>query len=628
MVALAVLLVLMVTGQAQMIITPPAPNVQTIEMAASNSERIVTGTYRISHPVPGARWYDISYAVKSTLKGEPVPEITVRVRATRALLPPYIRLGDVYLISVPSTPGIDPFIADLSDPALVVLTAGLNLLRDAEEVMRRMLERIAETHGKPPAEKFAVPLPSKLIKAAGLEDPMQRGYREADVPVDEHLEAFARKELRSKDMRERINGLKALGLFKDADLHAVLPLLQDPEPLIDLQPAFNHGIEGREYPVRRAAVNLLQQRGFPIPSPAPVLEEFIDRIATVENLNWGGKIEEENLIALQANKVIRRLNLTANPLTAKEVLLVSRLASLKELILPSTELDDNKLAFLANLPNLEKLEIDRDPVSDKSVDTLVGMKSLKSLTIYLTDITDDGLAELRRRRPDLYIMQVNTRFPRKPKPPVMAKLTEADCPHIVYTLNPRRQPSKEWTMFNTGRLNGPLAHNRSPSGRDYFGPFGQQDVVLHLAKLAPHQDVHLEIELWVIGSWDGDGTLGPGPDIIGISVPEVGSLLHSTFFNNTEGDPAAPLQSFPDPYPGPGHIGYTGAFEVRSLGFIEPWDGHDYHRDAVYRLHYTFHHEGSELYVVFSGQNVPVSYLNKLTDDENWGIGGLRVSTD
>jgi len=491
-----------------------------------------------------------------------------------------------------------------------------------------MMERIAEAQGKPPAEKFAVVLPSKLLKASGLEDSARGGFREADVPVDEHLKAFARKELHSKGMWERLNGLKALGLFKDADLRVVLPLLQDPEPIIDLEPAFNHGIEGREYPVRRAALNLLQDRGFPIPSPAPVLQEFISRIASVENLNWGGKIEDEDLIALQANTKIKRLNLTANPLSAKKVLLVSRLASLKELVLPSTELDDNKLAFLANLPNLEKLEIDRNPVSDKSVETLVGMKSLKHLTIYLTDITDDGLAELRRRRPDLYIMQVNTRFPSQPKPVEMAKLTEADCRHLVYTLNPRQQPSKDWSRRNTGRLTGPLAHNRSPSGRDYLGPFGQQDMVLHLANLPKHQDVHLEIELWVIGSWDGDGTLGPGPDIIDISVPEVGSLLHSTFFNNTEGDPLAPLQSFPDPYPGPGHIGYTGAFEVRSLGFIEPWDGHDYHRDAVYRLHYTFHHDTPDLYVVFSGQNVPVSYLTKLTDDENWGIGGLRVSTD
>ena len=114
-----------------------------------------------------------------------------------------------------------------------------------------------------------------------------------------------------------------------------------------------------------------------------------------------------------------------------------------------------------------------------------------------------------------------------------------------------------------------------------------------------------------------------------IQVPGVGTLLHSTFFNNTEGDYAGlPAQSFPDPYPFGFHKGYTGAAEAHSLGFAEAWDNRIYKRDAVYRLQYTFAHVWSDLRLVLTGQTAPEGTVQKLQDDEQWGIGAVVVKTD
>ena len=144
-----------------------------------------------------------------------------------------------------------------------------------------------------------------------------------------------------------------------------------------------------------------------------------------------------------------------------------------------------------------------------------------------------------------------------------------------------------------------------------------------------HKNVRVSIELFIIGSWDGYGALGAGPDILDIQVPNLGTLLHSSFFNDTEGDDALlKLQSFPDPYMMGFHPGYTGAFSAKSLGFTDVWDGITNHRDAVYKLDYTFAHTGPSVQLTFNGLTVSEGGITTLTGDENWGIGNLIISTD
>jgi len=136
--------------------------------------------------------------------------------------------------------------------------------------------------------------------------------------------------------------------------------------------------------------------------------------------------------------------------------------------------------------------------------------------------------------------------------------------------------------------------------------------------------VRIDLQLFVIGSWDGNGGLGAGPDLIDIQVPVIGTLLHSSFYNCTEnGSESVPMQSFPDSYPFGFHKGYTGAARVRSLAFVQR-----YPRDAVYPIQYTFAHDGADLEIVVSGLTVPQDDVKELSEDETWGIGGLTISTD
>ena len=204
----------------------------------------------------------------------------------------------------------------------------------------------------------------------------------------------------------------------------------------------------------------------------------------------------------------------------------------------------------------------------------------------------------------------------------------AECGRTVYTLDRMSGHLEHWSSQTVGQFTGALQWSRSPSGRDFLGPFGQQAVTLNLTGLPEHGNVHVELELFIIGSWDGTGGLGAGPDILDVHIPGVGTALHSTFFNNTELDATdVPMQSFPDTYPFGFHKGYTGAASVRSLGFTESWDGRPYKRDAVYDLRYTFAHSGSGLQIVITGHTVP-EIIRALEDDERWGIGRIVVKTD
>ncbi|RYG33530.1 hypothetical protein EON81_17945, partial [bacterium] len=211
------------------------------------------------------------------------------------------------------------------------------------------------------------------------------------------------------------------------------------------------------------------------------------------------------------------------------------------------------------------------------------------------------------------------------KPVALVPMTNAVCSRTAYTLS----GLQNWTTQPLGRLVGPLSGNRSPSGRDFLGLFGQQSVTLKLTGLPTHGNVSIDLQLFLIGSWDGNGGTGNGPDLIDIAVPGVGTLLHSTFFNNTEGtDAGLPMQSFPDPYPFGFHVAYNGAAETRSLGFKETWTQRAYERNGVYKLRFTFAHQGPDFELVLSGLTIAQASVQTLDRDETWGIGGLVVKTD
>jgi len=203
----------------------------------------------------------------------------------------------------------------------------------------------------------------------------------------------------------------------------------------------------------------------------------------------------------------------------------------------------------------------------------------------------------------------------------------AECGKPVYQTTPNLVD--RWSSTSSGTIAGPVGWQTTPSGKAYLGPFNQQALTLSLDKLPAHKHLRVEIELFVIGSWDGNGSFGAGPDILDISLPGRGALLHSSFFNNTDdGAERTPLQSYPDPFAFGFHKGFARAAETRTLGFSEVWSGKTYHRDAVYKLSYTFEHDLSSLNLVFSGMTVPQYAGMGLLDEERWGLGSVKVYSD
>ncbi len=138
----------------------------------------------------------------------------------------------------------------------------------------------------------------------------------------------------------------------------------------------------------------------------------------------------------------------------------------------------------------------------------------------------------------------------------------------------------------------------TPSGaRKFLGQFGNEKISLTLNNLAPHTSVAVSFDLYVIQSWDGNGTQY-GPDFWDFSVDDQPALLHTTFGNVTPGGP----------YPAGVKVS-----EVNSLGY-------KYYGDSVYRLTYTIPHSGRTIKLNFSA-----SGLQGL-DDESWGLDNVKVT--
>lgn len=187
-----------------------------------------------------------------------------------------------------------------------------------------------------------------------------------------------------------------------------------------------------------------------------------------------------------------------------------------------------------------------------------------------------------------------------------------------------------------------LGLNNTPTNRRFLGypsavPYplvslsalGNDTVNLSLSGLAPHSLVTLALDLFILGSWDGDFTSSSNPLIAGPDrwmAGHSGNLtnLQDTNFSNTF------TQCYPSNAPclisdSPAR---TGADEpANSLGYQQYGYAFD---DSVYNLSYTFAHTGSTLLASFTALTdiyIPHVSVGEV-DYESWGIDNLRVEID
>lgn len=134
--------------------------------------------------------------------------------------------------------------------------------------------------------------------------------------------------------------------------------------------------------------------------------------------------------------------------------------------------------------------------------------------------------------------------------------------------------------------------SRTPKGeRKFLGPFSEQEVTLSLTGLPDHDEVEIQLELFVLKSWDGNDTT-KGPDRWVASVDNGPTLLDATFSNDDAPFDARYGQSYPKPYLQGSHPGLTGASMKGKLGYRDE-SGYGSRGDAVYPLSFTLERRAS-----------------------------------
>jgi hypothetical protein len=176
----------------------------------------------------------------------------------------------------------------------------------------------------------------------------------------------------------------------------------------------------------------------------------------------------------------------------------------------------------------------------------------------------------------------------------------------------------------------PAKKTQSPRGRNFLGEFGNGEVHLILNNLPAHSSVTLNLDLYIIRSWDGNLLPPIGPDVWTMEVKDVRTLLNTTFCNIIpNATPPAPTpaptyrcrQAYTDLFDsGTDHAPREGADEINTLGF-EYHDPNLYEgtADAVYNLQYTFPHSGTSIELIFSASNLEV------ITDESWGLDNVEL---
>lgn len=153
--------------------------------------------------------------------------------------------------------------------------------------------------------------------------------------------------------------------------------------------------------------------------------------------------------------------------------------------------------------------------------------------------------------------------------------------------------------------------------RRFLGQFGAETVSLSLGGIAPHSQVTIDLDLFIILTWDGTGeVLGAGPDVWRLSVTSGPTLLNTTFALHPN-----QVQNYPDAAGSlMTHPLATGAAEHNTLGYIFSTLGDP--EDAVYHLSFTFAHADSTVAFDFAGIGL------QAVTDESWGLDNVRVSID
>ncbi len=176
---------------------------------------------------------------------------------------------------------------------------------------------------------------------------------------------------------------------------------------------------------------------------------------------------------------------------------------------------------------------------------------------------------------------------------------ESQCKEITVKYDFESGANSDWNNSTIGT---------TPTGaRKYLGEFSNADVRLNLKGLPGHCRLHIEFDIFIMKSWDGN-SVSSGPDIWSMGIIGNATPIINTTFGISQGP-----QAFPGTYPGASNTLRTGTSEPNnSLGVSGG--------DNVYHIIADGSHSGSSAQVYFSTSSLQGA------GDESWGLDNVVVS--
>lgn len=184
-------------------------------------------------------------------------------------------------------------------------------------------------------------------------------------------------------------------------------------------------------------------------------------------------------------------------------------------------------------------------------------------------------------------------------------------------------PGKEWSADKV--------EVTPKDNRHFLGGFTTDKLTLKLEKLPRHKYIRISLDLYIMATWDGNGTVNAqgariGPDVWRMGVEGSPVLLVDATFSNMDFQSRfvtdeAMTQSYPSVLSGEVFPAKTGAAERNTLGF--EWatsDGTLRQVDSVYRLSFVIPHGAAEIQFNFQGAEGL-----QPADDECWGLDDIKV---
>lgn len=405
---------------------PLVGGIESIECTVANSLLVILGTITEVHPKEADRntRCEATVAVEETLKGSHGDLRRVRLNRSAADLTRW-KERSTRLLIVQSDPPTQTDVIDLPDAGLAVLTSDFTLLRKPDDLIRAVKETVRRMPGVTRIETYKLRVPDRVTVAGTKWEEAYKsgGYIRVAVPIDDRLEKTAHDYLRSRDYELRQEGTILLRYFKsDDNVARAKALLDDPNWGYNQRAEENWGTEVRSYRVREMAYSTLKHY-WGVKVAEPITREESWKPDVVRFVTNADQVSDAKLKKLAAFKNLETLLLSYSAVTDDQLKEIAKLANLRNLYLRNTAVTDEGLKHLAPLKDLRCLCLCGTAVTDEGLKVLAGLPSLQEIDLDgAKKVTDGGLAELRKLRPDLKV---------GPLKPIRMPLGVYDVPYTV-----------------------------------------------------------------------------------------------------------------------------------------------------------------------------------------------------